>query len=250
MNVLIIEDEKLSAQKLGHMLTAYDHQINIVAVIPSAKKAIQFLSTQPAPDLLFMDVELEDDNCFTIFQSISIDIPVIFTTAYHSYMMHAFKVNSIDYLLKPIDEDELIAALNKFKRTSKPIIDLRKIADRLAERESKRYRDRFMVNAGSRLKTIEQHQVSYFYYRDYTTFLVMNNHQQYPVEYSLDRLCTQLDPGLFFRINRKMIISHQSIATILVLPKGRIKLELIPAHNEEVLVSLDRITPFKEWLGK
>ncbi len=250
MKVLILEDEPLTASYLTTLLAQYDATIEVQAVLPSVNAATQWLKTHQDPDLILMDIHLEDDQCFTIFDTLNLDVPVIFTTAYDEYMVKAFKVNSVDYLMKPVNYEELEAALDKFKRvhqTAAPGLD--QLLQSL-QRNSGTYKNRFMVSIGSRLRTIELSDIQYFFCADKVTFLVTQDHYKFPIDYSLDRLTAVLDPALFFRVNRHVLVSHRCIQNIHVFPKGRLKLELMPDAKEDVLVSLDKVTPFKEWLGK
>ncbi|MDX1939243.1 MAG: LytTR family DNA-binding domain-containing protein, partial [Saprospiraceae bacterium] len=195
MNVIIIEDEALTAQRLEGMLQKYNPNISILAILPSVAESVQWLRKNDAPDLVFMDIHLEDDLCFKIFELAPLSAPVIFTTAYDEYMVKAFKVNSIDYLLKPLNYVELIAALDKFKalkeQYSKPDFDtlLQYIGQRTPE-----YKTRFMITVGTKIRSIEVSEIAYFYSADKLTFLVTKEGQNLPIDFSLDKLATLLDP--------------------------------------------------------
>ncbi len=251
MRTLIIEDEPLTAQRLRQMLHRYDPGIVVLDVIPSAAGAVDWLKHHPDPDLVFMDIHLEDESCFTIFERLNLDVPVIFTTAYDEYMVKAFKVNSIDYLMKPVNYEELVHALEKYKRLRQPGYPdgLTRLLEAMQQKEPE-YKSRFLITGTSKLYSIEVDKIRYFYFSDKLTLLVTADNQHLPVEYSLDKLAALLDPKLFFRINRQMIVKLAAIEKMHVYSKGRIKLDLVPASKKEVLVSLDRITAFKEWLGK
>lgn len=251
MKVVIIEDEQLTAQRLESLLKKYDTDIEILAVLPSVKESVEWFTGHENPDLVFMDIHLEDGQSFSIFEQINLELPVIFTTAYDDYMIRAFKVNSIDYLMKPVNYDELAAAIDKFKRLHRrePGISMQELLQSLAAKETQ-YKERFLISIGSKLKAIETADISYFYSADKLSFMVTKDNQRFPVEYSLDKLASLLPPKDFFRINRQITVRLSAIANIHVFPKGRIKLDLNPPMKEEVLVSLDKITPFREWLGK
>lgn len=251
MKVLIIEDENLTAKRLVSLIGKYDPTIQILNVLPSVKETVQWLGQNDSPDLIFMDIHLEDDLAFSIFNKISLQVPVIFTTAYDEYMIQAFKVNSVDYLLKPVNYDELSVAIEKFKSIhGKPVItDMEKILALVSGKEQG-YKERFMIHIGTKIKSIGIGEVSYFYSEDKSTYLMTQDGHAYPIEYSLDRLSGLLDPKVFFRINRHMIVSFGSIKQVLTHIKGKIKLEVKPPYREEVMVSGDRMTVFKEWLGK
>jgi DNA-binding LytR/AlgR family response regulator len=253
MNVVIIEDEHLSAQRLEAMLKKYDPTINVLAEIPSVAEAVQWFKDNEDPDLVFMDIHLEDGQSFSIFDQLNLDVPVIFTTAFDEYTIKAFKVNSVDYLMKPLNYDELAAAIEKFKRihaekeeSGKP---LEQLLQSLQKKEPE-YKSRFLVSIGSRLMTVEIDEIQYFYSADKITFLVTKDNHRYPIDFSLDKLALLLNPKDFYRINRQMIVKLSAIENIHVYSKGRIKLDLTPTMKEDVFVSLDKVVEFKEWLGK
>jgi len=251
MNTIIIEDENLTAQRLEGLLKKYDASIRVQAVLPSVAEAVQWLRRHDAPDLVFMDIHLEDDLCFKIFELAPLPSPVIFTTAYDEYMIKAFKVNSIDYLLKPVNSEELAAALEKFKtlraQFAKPDFDtlLRYIGQRTPE-----YKTRFMITVGNKIRSIETADIAYFYSDEKITFMVTREGQHLPIDFSLDKLTSLLDPKHFFRANRQYLVGFEAIQHVFTHFKGKLKLELAPKNKQEVFVSGDRMTDFKEWLGK
>jgi DNA-binding LytR/AlgR family response regulator len=253
MKVVIIEDEFLTAQRLDHLLHRYDPSVEIAAILPSVAESVTWFKANEDPDLIFMDIHLEDGQSFTIFETINLDVPVIFTTAYDEYMVKAFKVNSVDYLMKPIDFNELSQAIDKFKRihgaNQEKETNLENLLHQFHNAEPS-FRDRFLISVGSRLKTIEVADINCFYSAGKITFLVTKDNQRFPIDHSLDKLSAQLNPKDFFRINRQMIVKHTAIENINVYPKSRLKIDLKPGMKEEVFVSLDRVTEFKEWLGK
>ncbi|MVM32191.1 response regulator [Spirosoma sp. HMF4905] len=263
MNVLIIEDEPLSSERLEKLLNQYDPSIRVLAHIPSVAKAIRWfadhaLSTQP--DLIFLDIQLEDDIGFRIIEQTLLTIPIILTTAYNEYTLQAFKFNSIDYLLKPIDEDELAAALDKFKAIRQPaslmtaLPELSNLVNKLntstSYKESMSYKERFMVTVGSKIRSVETNHIAYFFFEAKATHLTTLEGQNLVVEYSLDKLGNLVNPNQFFRVNRSFLVSHKSAQTVHTFSGGKLKLDLIPRPRQEVFVSVDRITGFKEWLGK
>lgn len=252
MKIAIIEDEHLTAQRLEAMVKKYDPSVEVMAVLPSIEESVEWFKDQNDPDLLFMDIHLEDGQCFSIFEKINLEIPVIFTTAYDEYMIKAFKVNSVDYLMKPVNYDELVHAIEKYKRIHNQDDEKEGIGALLQAIQAKEtaYKQRFLISTGSRLKTIEIADIAYFYSAEKITFLVTKENQRFPLDFSLDKLTAIIDPAQFFRINRQMLAGLSAISNIHVYPKGRLKLDLIPAMKEEVLVSLDKIVEFKEWLGK
>ncbi len=256
MNVLIIEDEKLTAQRLETLLHRYDPAIRILAQLPSVTKTIHWFEDiyHPRPDLIFLDIHLEDDLGFRVIEELKLTIPIIFTTAYNEYMLQAFKVNSIDYLLKPIDADELAAALNKFKlhwqTRQLPETDLSTLVHFFEKSLPATYKDRFMVTIGTKLRSINTHDIAYFTFEDKVTLLITHEGLRLSVDYSLDKLVQLLDPHQFFRVNRSFLVALSAIQTVHAYSGGKLKLELDPSSRHEIFVSGDRITSFKEWLGK
>lgn len=251
MRVVILEDEQLTAQRLDNMLHKYDEDLEVLATLPSVAEAVDWFKNNDDPDLIFMDIHLEDDQSFSIFEKINLDVPVIFTTAYDEYMIKAFKVNSIDYLMKPVNYSELVNAIEKFKKLQKHYQEngLENLLHAVHKKEPE-YKQRFLISVGSKLRTVDIADINYFYCSEKITFLVTKDNQRLPIDYSLDKLVLLLDPKQFFRVNRALLIKLNSIANMHVFAKGKIKLDLTPAMKEEVFVSLDKVTPFKDWLGK
>lgn len=255
MRVIIIEDEQLTANRLQDMLKKYDTEIDIVAVLPSVEESVDWFKTNENPDLVFMDIHLEDGQSFSIFERINLDVPVVFTTAYDEYMIKAFKVNSVDYLMKPLNYEELVQAIEKYKKlhaTAKEEADdapYKSILQAIRENEPE-FRQRFLISMGSRLRTIDLSEIAYFYSAEKITFLVTLDQQKFPFDVSIDKLQMQLDPRLFFRVNRQFFVKFEAITQIHVYPKSRLKVDLNPAAKEDVMVSIDRVTEFKDWLGR
>lgn len=251
MHVIIIEDESLTARRLEGLLHRYDPAILVQQIIPSVQEAVEWFATHAAPDLVFMDIHLEDDLAFKIFEKHDLRVPVIFTTAYDEYMIQAFKVNSIDYLLKPINYEELVQALEKFKslrhQFAQPHLDT--LLRFIGQKESE-YKSRFMITVGTRIRSIETRDIAYFYSEEKLTFMVTRDGHTLPIDFSLDKLSSLLDPKDFFRISRQMIVSFSSVQTVHTHIKGKLKLDLLPKTKFEVFVSGDRMTDFKEWLGR
>lgn len=251
MTAIIIEDENLSAQRLAVLLNRYDPHIRILATLPSVEASVQWLRQHDLPDIVFMDIHLEDDLCFKIFEQASLTAPVVFTTAYDEYMIKAFKVNSIDYLLKPVNAEELAAAMEKFKslkaQFSQP--DFRTLLQYISQ-PAQEYKSRFMITVGSRIRSLEVREVAYFYSQDKLTFLVTKDSQHLPIDFSLDKLTSMLDPHDFFRISRQFLISFQSVQTVHTFYKGKYRVELTPKSKIDAFVSADRMADFKEWLGR
>ena len=254
MRVVIVEDEHLTAQRLENMLHKYDASIEVASTIPSVSEAIEWFKNNEDPDLAFMDIHLEDGQCFSIFENLNLQVPVVFTTAYDEYTIKAFKVNSVDYLMKPLNYDELVQAIEKFKRIhAQPNAAEPKGLETLLQSLHKKepeYKDRFLVSIGSRLKPVETAEINYFYSAEKITFLVTKDNQRFPVDYSLDKLSLVLNPKEYYRVNRQMMIKLSAITNIHLYPKGKIKLDIVPAMKEDVFVSMDKVVEFKEWLGR
>ena len=258
MNIVIIEDEKLTAQRLAKLIHTYDPTILVLARIPSVAGAVEWFRSNPlpAPDLVFMDIHLEDDLGFRIIEQVNLTIPIIFTTAYDEYTLQAFKANSIDYLLKPIDYDELVTAIEKFKTLGRvfsgsgpALPNLTAILNLLGQSQPTAFKERFMITVGTKIRSIETTQIAYFFVDEKATFLTTQEGQNLPLDYSLDRLAAMLDPRQFFRVNRSVLVSLSAIQHIHTYSGGKLKLELTPKARQEVFVTGDRITDFKEWLG-
>ncbi|MVM29149.1 response regulator [Spirosoma sp. HMF4905] len=256
MNVVIIEDEPLTAQGLELLLHEYDPQIRVLAKLPSVSKSIQWFSTpQPLqPDLIFLDIHLEDGLGFSLIQELNLTIPIIFTTAFDQYTLRAFKANSIDYLLKPLEFDELAAAIDKFKLVrqtqSTALLDTTVFAQLMKKLDPPSYRDRFMVSIGPRLKSIRTEEIAYFFFEDKATYLTPHVGIPVSIDFSLDRLGQLVDPDQFFRVNRSFLVSTSAIKSVYAYSGSKLKVELSPSPRQEVFVSLDRVTSFKEWMGK
>ncbi|MCF0054622.1 LytTR family DNA-binding domain-containing protein [Dyadobacter sp. CY356] len=250
MKILIVEDEELSAERLHKLILTIDPSIHLLGIFPSVLQTIAYLENEASvkPDLIFLDIHLEDGDGFKIIETLNLMTPIIFTTAFDEYMLKAFKTNSIDYLLKPVNPLELQASLSKFKKLSEVSENKRKNIDN--DPEVQTYKDRFLCSAGSRFYTFKTTEIAYFVIEQRATFLRLFDGRHFAVEYSLDRLSQIIDPAIFFRINRNMLICFNSIENIHMISAGKIKLDLDPAYSKEIFVSTDRITEFKIWLGK
>lgn len=249
MNVVIIEDEELSAQRLEKMIREIDPGIEVLAKLESIGTAVEWFRSNPGPDLIFLDIHLEDGLSFSIFEQTPIQAPIIFTTAYDEYAIRAFKLKSIDYLLKPITREELETAIRKYRdwtRPGGPVIDVKALYDMI--HPDKQYRTRFSVTIGEKIRTLLVSEIAYFYSTEGITFLVGQNGHEYSLDSSLDNLESELDPKEFFRVNRQYLIGLSAIIHTHVYPKSRLKLELKPALKKEVFVSIDRVAGFKRWL--
>lgn len=249
MKVLIIEDEVFAARRLENMIREIDPKIEIVAKLESVKGSVEWLRINDQPDLIFLDIQLEDDLSFAIFEQVQVRSKIIFTTAFDEYAIRAFKLNSIDYLLKPINQEELSRAIDKFRSWSVEkahVIDAVMLRDLL--RPQPVYRERFMVTVGDKLKSISVTDIAYFFSTAGITFVVMNSLNQYSIDFSLDNLKDMLNPKDFFRVNRQFLIGLKSIEKVVVYPKSRLKLVLTPPTSSDLFVSIDKTPEFKQWL--
>jgi DNA-binding LytR/AlgR family response regulator len=253
MKVVIIEDESFAALRLKSMILEYNPEIIILAELESVAESVKWFRSNPEPDLIFLDIHLEDDLSFAIFDQVNISSPVIFTTAFDEYAIKAFKLKSIDYLLKPIIREELAAALKKYEAYSgltKGGVDLQSLYNLLTGKE-KKYRDRFSISIGSKIKIVEVTDIAYFFVLDKGVYLRTFQGGTYCMEDSMEKLETMLNPGKFFRINRKYLIQVSSIVNMVAYSRGRVKLELKPKADDEfgTIVSIDRSGEFKRWIN-
>jgi DNA-binding LytR/AlgR family response regulator len=251
MNFVIIEDEELAARRLEGMIRSFDPGSKVLASLESVEGAVEWFKNHPEPDLIFLDIHLEDGLSFSIFERVTVKAPIIFTTAFDEYAIKAFKLKSIDYLLKPITQSDLNTAILKYRNWNlsvAPVIDVNALYEILS-RKNKSFRNRFSFQVGQKIKTISLEGVAYFYSMESITMMVCKDKAEFSVDYSLDQLGTELDPALFFRINRQFLVSMSCIAHIHVYPKSRLKLELNPAAEQEVFVSIDKAVRFREWLN-
>ena len=252
MNVLLLEDETLAAERLQNLLIEIDPQLNMVAQLKSVESAVNWLRTNPHPDLILSDIRLLDGLSFEIFQQVTVTVPVIFTTAYDQYAIKAFEVNSVDYLLKPIQREKLKSALDKSKRqapAAAPAIDYAEIV-RHMQASAKQYKSRFMVRLGQKIVAVPTEKIAYFFSENKLSFVMTTDQKKYPLDQPLDELTDLLDPHIFFRVNRQFIVTFPSIAEIHPYFKGRIKLNLNPASSEEVVISAERTPEFKKWINQ
>ncbi len=254
MNILIVEDEDLAVKKLQKTLAAVDQESKVVGVAESIKSTVDWLKNNPSPDLILMDIELADGQSFEIFNLVEVNSPVIFTTSYDEFALKAFKVNSVDYLLKPIQKDELEAAikkLQKLKGVDKPGVNLDSLIKELQQKlQPKEYRKRFLVKNGQKLVSIEVDDIAYFFSDGRLNFFKTRDNKKFVVDYTMDELDEMLNPETFFRISRSFFVSIESIEKIDDYFGNRLILQLIPSVDKEALVSREKVTEFKRWMGK
>lgn len=254
MNVLILEDESLSAQRAKTLLQEHDPTISILETIDSVEDATEWLSCNPEPDLMLVDIHLSDGLSFDLFKKVQIKSPVIFTTAYDQYAIQAFKMNSIDYLLKPLDKSELGFALGKFnslsqERKSLLTVEIQRIMQTF-QASNKKYKNRFLVKSGDNIQFKNTDEIAYFFADDKITYLVSNEGRRFIVDYKLEQLEDLLDPQFFFRLNRKFVIRIDAVQKVKPLMNSRLQIFLKPNFEQEIFVSKDKTSEFKTWLDQ
>jgi DNA-binding LytR/AlgR family response regulator len=250
MKVLIIEDESIAAEKLEQMLHEIDTEIHVLAKLGSIKESAKWL-LQNSADLIFLDIQLSDGISFSIFDQVNVNTPVIFTTAYDQYAIKAFQLNSISYLLKPIRKSDLAESLQKYRNLKSAFtIDFDALLIQIQGKQPD-FKKRFLIQIGEKIRKIEVTEIAYFYAMEKGCFLRTTQGNNYPSEYTLDKLENVLDPAQFFRINRKYLVNMDAISNMFAWSRGRVKLELKPKADDEfdTVVSVDRSTAFKKWLN-
>ena len=261
MNILIVEDEDLAVKKLKKTLFSVDESATVVGESDSIKGTVSWLENNPAPDLILMDIELSDGQSFEIFNHVQVKSPVIFITSYDEYALKAFKVNSVDYLLKPVQKEDLQAALEKFREMKKmyktdsvaapAAISIDDIVKELQQKlQTKEYRKRFLVKHGQKLVSVEVDEIAYFFSDGRLNFFKTFDNRKFVVDYTMDELNEMLDPNKYFRISRSFYISVDSVSQIHDYFGNRLILQLKPETDKEAIVSREKVTDFKTWLGK
>ncbi len=249
MKIAIFEDELHSAERLTQLVREIDKTIEIDAVITTVKHGKQYLQAAPDIDLILLDIQLSDGNSFEIFEEGAANFPIIFTTAFDEFAIKAFKLNSIDYLLKPIDKEELAVAIKKFESRQQGAEVNYHFLSEILKSQSKAYKQRFLVKKGNNLTYVLTDEISYFKFADGLVDVITFDNTIYPVDYTLDKIAKMIDPDKFFRINRQYIISIESIISINTYFNSRLKLK-IKAGKEEIVVSRDKVKDFKSWLDR
>jgi two-component system, LytTR family, response regulator len=250
MKVLIVEDELPAAEKLERYLLKYDPSSKVIATVDSVAKSVEWLSSnQDAIDLIFMDIQLLDGLSFQIFQKVNVRKPVIFTTAFNEFALDAFKVNSIDYLLKPITFTDLSTSLKKLESLREQLQpeQSERIQQAFSSLKTKEYKNRFMVKLGEHIRSITTDQITLFYADGRDVYLVTNQPRKFIVDYTLESLENILDPKIFFRLNRTFILNINSIKDVLVYSNSRLKITLVQEFDKEIIVSREKVGEFKDW---
>jgi DNA-binding LytR/AlgR family response regulator len=260
MKILIVEDEELAVKKLQKTLASVDDSTEIVGVADSIKSSVEWLQQNPQPDLILMDIELSDGQSFEIFNLTEVKTPVIFTTSYDEFALKAFKVNSVDYLLKPVQKEDLEAALAKFRKMKesfggtimeKQDFSIDNLVKELHQKlQPKEYRKRFLVKHAQKLVSITCDEIAYFYSDGRLNFFKTNDNRKFVVDYTMDELEEMLDPEKYFRISRSFYVSVACIEKIEDYFGNRLILQLNPPVDKEALVSREKVTDFKKWMGK
>jgi len=257
MKVLIIEDEKPAAEKLELLLKKYDSQIEILDQITTVEKSVEYLKiNQNHIDLIFLDIQLTDGLSFDIFKSVKVEKPIIFTTAFNEYAIDAFKLNSIDYLLKPLSYESLISAMEKIKslqnnlpqEKSQSNVSLDQIA-KLLSGGIQNYKNRYLVKLGEHIKSIAVEDICFFYAEGRTVFIITTENRKFIVDYTLEELINQLNPEKFFRANRSFIINFDHITDVIVYSTSRLRVKFQFEFEKEIIVSREKVSDFKAWYG-
>lgn len=252
MRTIVVEDEKLSADRLVKLIGQIDHAVRVEAVLTSVKSAVEWLLSHDRPDFLMLDIQLGDGLSFDILEMTKVKCPVVFTTAFNEYAVKAFRMNSIDYLLKPVDADELAEALHRVKqKMSLPeaapgAFQLATVLQQLTHR----YKERFLIRVGEKIHMLPVNRIAAFVSLEGATFAASVDGRLYDLELTLDQLGQVLDPGQFFRISRKYIVAVDAVESVTVYSGSRLKLHIRGMKSDEVLVSRERVAEFKGWLDR
>ncbi|MEM6262009.1 MAG: LytTR family DNA-binding domain-containing protein [Bacteroidota bacterium] len=254
MKVLIIEDELPAAERLTSLIRQYESHIEVMGPLDCVEEAVEWFKQNPAPDLAFMDIQLADGLSFFIFDQVEVTCPVIFTTAYDEYAIRAFKVNSVDYLLKPLSFEEFANSMDKYvelhmmpKKDEPAAIDINALRQVMSEMK-KDYQSRFVVRKGEHLLAVPVERILYFYSEDKVTLFRTADNQRFIVDRTLGELEERVNPAYFFRINRKYLVRPEAIKDMVTFSSSRIRLDLLHSDDREVVVSRQRVQEFKQWL--
>ncbi|WP_425237551.1 LytR/AlgR family response regulator transcription factor [Ulvibacterium sp.] len=250
MEAIIIEDEKPAARRLSRLLNDLD--VEALVMLHSVEESIRWFQDNKHPDLIFLDIQLADGLSFEIFEHVEVQSAIIFTTAYDEYALQAFKLNSIDYLLKPIDDEELEQAVKKFRalkpKSQKLTLDFEDIKKLLMDPLEREYKKRFTTKVGQHLKIINADEVECFYSENKGTYAATSDGRNYLLETTLENLETELEPRTFFRVSRKFYINIKYIQDIVSYTNSRLKIKLKRYNGQEIIVSRERVKDFKLWL--
>lgn len=252
IKVVIIEDEEAAAKRLQKLVAEMIPDAEFLCTLNSVKSAVEWLKNNPSPDIIFVDIQLSDGQSFEIFKQVNVSAPLIFTTAYDAHALDAFKLNSVDYLLKPIKKDEMHKAIEKFKtvyhrpgQPSNP--NLEKLLQSI--QQPQQFKQRFVIRLGEHMITVVTTDIAYFCTENKVNFIITKLGKRFPSDYTLDQLEDLIDPKIFFRINRQFIISYNSIAEMFTYSKSRVLIKLNPPTKLDTIVSTERSAAFKSWLA-
>lgn len=250
MKALIIEDEKPASDKLVRLIKKVDPDLQIMGITESVEETVNWLNNNELPELIFMDIQLDDGLCFEIFENFQMDVPIIFTTAYNNYTLQAFKVNSIDYLLKPIQEEELALALKQVKKV-KPEYDIESQIKKAIQAIHKSHRNRFLIKIGPNFKSISVTDISYFFIEEKGTYLETNSGRSYSIDFTIDQLTQMVNPDHFYRINRACLVNINGITQLSAYSSSRLQLSIENHEKSELfVVSRDKVSDFKKWMDR
>ena len=249
IKLVMIEDEQPAIDKMRYLLAQQSQPTELLAQLGSVEEAVNWLNSHPAPDLILMDIQLSDGICFEIFESVNLTTPVIFTTAYDEYAIRAFKVNSVDYLLKPVDPEMLAQALNKFKLHFPPY-NSQNISQVMTQLPPM-YKSRFLVKTGLHFKSVPVTAIESFFVQQRSVFLLTDEGKTRDIDYSLDQLEKMVNPNDFFRVNRNFLINIQHIKDMIGYSGNRIKVKMeVGTYDEPIIVSREKVAPFKQWMDR
>jgi DNA-binding LytR/AlgR family response regulator len=248
MKIVIIEDERPAANRLEKLLEVHFSGAEFISELDTVKKSIAWFENNNSPDLIFCDIQLADGISFEIFEKVKVATPIIFTTAYDQYAIKAFQVNAIDYLLKPIDPEDLTRAIAKFNNQQiKPAIDLDTLKS-LISQNPQSFKSRFLVKFGEKIQSISTNEIAFFFSEERVTFLQTEEGKKYVLDATLEQVEFQVDPSKFFRINRKYLCSFTSISDIFTYSNSRLKIKLHNCQDDDILISREKTADFKSWL--
>ena len=249
MKVLILEDETRAANHLERLLAKVAPNLVVLAKIESVRDGVKYLQNNPEPDLIFSDIQLADGLSFEIYKQVAVNCPIIFTTAYDHYAIEAFQTNGIDYLLKPIEEERLLKAIEKARHFS-PGLVLEKLLAINKPTSEKAYKSRFMVKVGDKIKSVPVEEILVFYSQEKASFIRTSDAHTYCIDYALDQLEPMLDLEKYFRINRKYIVSIDVCTNILAWTNSRLRLKIDGIDDSDIIVARERVVEFKNWLDR
>ena len=247
MNIVIIEDEQLASEKLERYLLKYSSEINIISFLTSISDAVNWFQNNTNYDVVFMDIQLTDGLSFEIFNQVKINKPVIFATAFDEYAVDAFKVNSIDYVLKPITFTDISKAMSKLKSMQSlfNVNDVKKVVEVIHQKKEK---DRFLVRLGNHIHSIKTEEIALFYAEGRTVYLVTKENKKFIIDFKLEDVNNLLNAKLFFRVNRSFIININAIKDVIVFSNSRLKITPKVTTDKEIIVSREKVSAFKTWL--